>query len=51
MNVIISAARDMLGDGDAAGSEYERATVEMTCRLLSVSTENRDAVRQIIYGE
>lgn len=47
MNALLSNAADLLSD-DGANLEYDRAIIELTCRLLGVSTECRDSVEEIL---
>jgi hypothetical protein len=40
---VIRAASELVSD-EGENEEYDRAIVELTCDLLSISTESRDAV-------
>jgi hypothetical protein len=40
---VLRAAADLLSD-DGENPEYDRAITELTCDLLSVSTDSKDAV-------
>lgn len=40
---VLLQAAGLLSD-DAENSEYDRAIVELTCHLLGISTDDRDAV-------
>jgi len=40
---VIRAASELVSE-EADNDEYDRAIVDLTCDLLSISTESRDAV-------
>lgn len=53
MSSIILEARDLLGpsrDRVDVDSEYERALVELTTRVLGLAHEDCEAVRALIVG-
>jgi len=41
---VLRAASELLSEDEDANPEYDRAIVELTCDLLSISTESKDAV-------